>query len=109
MPNIPRSTRLSYQPKPVKFQGHVYTTFYSNAPWRKLRKVYLQSHPLCEHCKQQGIINNAVDIDHIHPINAKDPYNTQGGKYGNPLDPANLQALCKACHIKKTAKQRKHE
>ena len=88
------------------FQGHVYTTFYSNAAWLLFRKVYREKHPLCRHCEAKGIITPATDIDHIQPINPENPYDTKGGRFGEPLDEANVQALCHQCHIIKTAKTR---
>ena len=62
--------------------------------WRRLRALYLRRNPLC--CDPWGDHGGrpvvAAEVDHILPIR-------QGG--GNDWD--NLQALCKACHSKKTA------
>ena len=106
MPIFPTSDKKPWIAKREPFQGAAYTTFYSNAAWRRLRRVFIQNNPLCKHCQQQGIITPALDIDHIQPINPENPYNTENGKYGNPLDESNLQALCKKCHHIKTAKTR---
>ena len=80
--------------------------FYASTAWRKLRSYYITNHPLCEHCAKVGKITPADDVDHIRPINPVDAYDQQGGIYGDPLDVNNLQALCKACHTKKTNYER---
>jgi 5-methylcytosine-specific restriction endonuclease McrA len=106
MPILPSKRPQPWRPAAKPFEGHKYTTFYSNAPWRRLRDQFIRQHPLCKHCEANGIITASHDIDHIKPINPDDPYNTDGGKYGEALNPDNLQALCKKCHIKKTAARR---
>ena len=107
MPIIPKSNPSKpWIAKSHPFEGTVYTTFYSCAPWRRLRLAFLQENPLCSHCQKKGIITPATEIDHIQSVNPHDPYNTQSGKYGEPLNRANLQALCKSCHAKKTAATR---
>ena len=106
MPNLPKSQKLPWIAKTPLFQNAKYTTFYSNAAWRRLRRIYLQENPLCRHCESKGIITPATDIDHIQPINPDNPYDTKEGRFGSPLDSANLQPLCHQCHIIKTAKTR---
>lgn len=54
--------------------------------WRKFRRIYLRRHPFCVQCGEM-----ATDVDHIVP-------RRQGG--GDEED--NLQALCHACHSRKT-------
>lgn len=66
--------------------------------WRKLRKMKLHANPVCEdpfgiHA-QRGEVEPAVDVDHIRPRSA-----------GGADSLANLQALCHACHSRKTAKE----
>lgn len=61
--------------------------------WQHFRKVYLNRHPWCVSCLQNGKLTKATVVDHIHPFRGDEKL-----KY----DPANLQALCKACHDKKT-------
>lgn len=62
--------------------------------WRKVRNAYIQAHPLCEHCQENGHVTPAQEVDHIIPLE-------QGGTH----DEANLQALCKPCHSSKTARE----
>lgn len=68
--------------------------FLNTAAWRKLSKVYLRAHPLCECCKaaQRVPIPPSEHCDHM--IGRE-----QGGA---ELDWANLMALCKSCHSTKT-------
>jgi len=63
--------------------------------WRKLRKRFLQAHPLCEQCKRDSKLVGATVVDHIVP------------HCGDPKlmwDECNWQALCRHCHDKKTGK-----
>lgn len=52
--------------------------------------MYLRRHPACMECDTIAAV-----IDHIKPVN-------QGGSI---WDENNLQAMCKSCHDKKTAKE----
>jgi len=88
-------------------QGRTFVSgFYKSREWKLARVNQLMNQPLCEHCNIQGIIKEANTVDHIKSVNQKDPYDTQGGRYGDPLDPENLQSLCEKCHNKKSAKER---
>ena len=62
-----------------------------------LRGRYLAEHPLCEQCSTPEHPVPAVDVDHIQPHN-DDP--------NLAWDWNNLRALCKACHGRKTRRQR---
>jgi len=72
-----------------------------NKEWKRLRNAYIHKHPLCAECYKHGIITAAVHVDHIVPFHGLD----------DPLRLAwnNLQSLCKACHNRKTAIERKHK
>jgi 5-methylcytosine-specific restriction protein A len=64
--------------------------------WRKIRLMYLRRHPLCEdpygvHA-EHGETVPATEVDHQTPLR-------EGGSHR--VD--NLQALCRACHSRKTA------
>jgi 5-methylcytosine-specific restriction protein A len=66
--------------------------------WRKLRKMFLRSHPLCAdpfgvHA-ERGELVAATEVDHIVS-------RARGGT--DAWD--NLQALCKPCHSRKTAQE----
>lgn len=64
--------------------------------WQRLRARILAAHPLCVECEKRGIIKLATDVDHIRPHK------------GDPAlmwDEHNLQALCHACHSRKTARE----
>jgi len=60
--------------------------------WRKLRDYFITEFPLCAHCKKEGVVSAATEVDHIIPI-------AEGGER---LDQYNLQSLCKPCHSRKT-------
>ena len=70
--------------------------FYNSSQWRKLRRWFVSSNPLCIECRAKGRVVAVDVVDHI--IELKDG--------GAALDVANLQALCHSHHNKKSAEQR---
>lgn len=107
MPYIPKKSKdRPWMPKPAPFEGRIQSTFYWSAVWRRKRAAYVRDNPLCRHCEAQGIVTPTQEVDHIKPINPLDAFDTQNGKYGEPLDDDNLQGLCKRCHASKTAKSK---
>lgn len=79
--------------------------FYSSKAWRSLRDLILIENPFCccERCEKSENPLPANVVDHNRPINHNDPYDTQNGKYGEPLDRKNLTAMNSSCHNRKTA------
>ncbi len=73
----------------------------SSARWRRVRKLFLTVHPLCEDIfcvhGMGGQATLATQVDHILPL-------AQGGA---PFDEANLQALCRLCHSRKSQRERR--
>ncbi|MCA9312292.1 MAG: HNH endonuclease [Phycisphaerales bacterium] len=65
--------------------------------WQHLRRWFLMRHPLCQHCQRDGRTTPATEVDHVVPIRAG----------GARLDQANLQALCKSCHSRKTVRDQR--
>lgn len=61
--------------------------------WRTVRARYLNKHPLCVKCLAEGRYVQATVVDHIIP-HRNDPVLM--------WSESNYQALCKACHDKKT-------
>lgn len=59
--------------------------------WRKLRKRFLDAHPLCEQCQLKGRYTPATEVHHIKPL-----------ADGGTNDEKNLMALCKSCHSRIT-------
>jgi len=67
-----------------------------DARWRERRLYFLQSHPLCIDCTDEGRITPATEVDHIIPHRS------------NPRlmwDEANWTARCKPHHSRKTRLQ----
>lgn len=62
------------------------------ATWDRLRLMVLAREPLCRSCMAEGRTTPAEEVDHIIPLR-------QGGTNAD----GNLQALCRACHARKTA------
>lgn len=64
---------------------------YQSARWRKIRAIVLAEEPLCRACRRAA----SREVDHIVPV-------ANGGAM---WDRANLQALCKSDHSRKTASE----
>ena len=74
------------------------TNFHNKTEWKKLRKLKKDIDPLCEHCKEKGIITEGKEIDHIIPVHVD---------ITKALDISNLQTLCLDCHVIKTTKDKR--
>ena len=84
--------RITFKPKQISPSLLGY-----DRAWYALAKAYRQAHPLCEHCESRGMIVASQETDHIIPFHGlSDPLR---------IDWDNLQALCKPCHSRKTAKE----
>ena len=55
--------------------------------WRKIRDLYISSHPVCERCLEAGRYVPVDEVHHIKPV-------TEGGSH----DEDNLISLCRSCH-----------
>ena len=55
--------------------------------WEKIRKRYVQMHPVCEMCFERGIIVETEEVHHKIPL-------SEGGTH----EESNLIGLCKSCH-----------
>jgi 5-methylcytosine-specific restriction protein A len=68
---------------------------YGGSFWLGLRRAVLAEEPLCRACLTVGRPTLAVDVDHIRPR-----------RLGGSDERANLQALCRGCHTRKTMRER---
>ena len=73
-----------------------YSKLYDTSRWQRLRQYVLGRQPLCRKCLEAKRITPATVVDHIKP---------HRGDESLFFDEANLQALCKSCHDRKTAKE----
>lgn len=87
-----RERRLAQQREYNRTKRSKSHQFYYGTEWKRLRAAYRAKHPICEMC---GVAPSVI-VDHIVEIS------DGGDKY----DERNYQALCLACHNKKTAKER---
>ena len=81
-----------FQADDLKRRTDLGDPFYRSRAWRNIRAYILTIEPVCRMCGQPATL-----VDHIQRI--KDG--------GNPLDIANLQPLCDACHNIKRGKERR--
>ena len=64
----------------------------SSRQWERVRRrILIRDGYRCVRCKLPG----RLEVDHVKAID-------QGG---DPLDPANLQTLCRGCHMEKTREE----
>lgn len=93
MPNAPKTFRSTERRKErEELRGSSVERGY-DARWNRISKMYRAQHPVCEHCNDAA----SDDVDHIVPFKGiNDPLRT---------DMNNLQALCRSCHVRKTARQ----
>lgn len=77
------------------------STFYEGRPWRKFRRWFLAENPMCAdpfgYHDEDGKDIAAVDVDHIVPMRLASD---------RAFDESNCQGLCKACHTRKTNRER---
>jgi 5-methylcytosine-specific restriction protein A len=66
--------------------------------WQRLRLGVLSEEPLCRSCRAAGRVTAATEVDHIEPLERAPE---------RRLERSNLQPLCHACHVAKTAEDRK--
>lgn len=66
--------------------------------WQRIRRRILASNPLCVHCRENGRVTLATEVDHIIPLRA-----------GGTHDDSNLQPLCKSCHSRKTGAEKREK
>lgn len=101
MPTINKKTVLLNKSERPKERQR----YYQSTQWKNLRKIYQQSHPLCEECLKHDIITPAHDIH--HKLSPFDPNIGEMERWKRLLDYDNLMALCKDCHGKLHANDQK--
>jgi len=67
-----------------------------DARWKRAKDAFLRQNPLCAECARQGRPAQADLVDHIQPAK---------GNQELFWEPENWQALCTACHNRKTNKR----
>lgn len=74
-----------------------YIRLIQSTRWVKLRRRVLTAHPVCQRCDAEGRIGvPATEVHHVTPVEYAA---TRQGKEQLMFNPANLQALCHACHV----------
>lgn len=69
---------------------------YNTARWRRFRLIILNDRPVCEYCQRRGYLTASNEVHHRIALKAG----------GAPLDPNNVDALCKPCHSRETSQGR---
>ena len=94
---VPYGTRYCEKHKPLHpEENRSASKLGYNSRWQKVRKQYLDAHPLCVYCLAEGRYVRATVVDHKIPHR------------GDPKlfwDTGNWQSLCKPCHDRKTGRE----
>lgn len=72
-----------------------YIKLIASKEWRALRRKKLRNNPLCEVCKQKGIITPATEVHHATPVES---VSGELAMRNLMFLYSNLQGLCHACH-----------
>lgn len=64
--------------------------------WKRIRDRYISLHPLCEECLKEGRSTLATEVHHRIPLGD-----------GGTNEEKNLEAVCKACHSRIHAKDKR--
>jgi len=95
--NAKKKRPWSPEPKPQQTgRKDDHSKFYNSRAWRKDAKAFLDKHPLCAECRQEGKVTPATVSDHTKPIRLG----------GDPWSWENRQALCTHHHAVKSGKER---
>jgi 5-methylcytosine-specific restriction protein A len=94
-----------YNKMPGQGRFHI-SKFYKTREWKMARLAHLVENPICVECAKEGSPKVGNTVDHKKPVNPVDPYNTHGGKYGEPLESDNLQTMCEHHHAIKSGNER---
>ena len=73
-----------------------YKRMINSMRWLKLRKKKIQANPLCEDCKESGLITPATEVHHVIPCESA---KTITAMEGLMFDYNNLRSLCHDCHV----------
>ena len=93
--NLPKKKVYKRWKHSSKRTNEIHKLVYNTLAWKVLRLEYIKSNPLCEECKEKGILNSAIDVHHKIPISAgKDLME----KKTLGFDWNNLKSVCKDCH-----------
>lgn len=98
MPTIKTLGGKKESKRPSNQRWSTHDNFYSSTAWRKVRDIKLRQNPLCEECKEKGIIKEAHSVDHNRPR-----------KWWPELSLVidNLKSLCQSHHAKKSAREQR--
>jgi hypothetical protein len=122
MPIKPKSVsrpwivQVDYNAMQGQGRSHV-NPFYKTVQWKRMRDLFIKgtsyhlaisphSNAVCIECAKEGRVTATHTIDHIKQINQLNAYDTQRGRFGEPLVWTNLQPLCKHHNAVKTGKER---
>jgi 5-methylcytosine-specific restriction protein A len=91
----PTINRLRDQRKRRPIYYNQSSEYYGTRQWHDLRDHYIQHHPLCERCLEQG---RTVPAEHVHHVIPFLTGNTKADRMKLLLDEDNLMSLCRSCH-----------
>lgn len=82
----------------------IYTQLINSWTWQQLRHRKFVNNPICEMCASEGRVTPTEEVHHVKPVESgRDEAEMRRLAY----DYNNLQSLCKACHARVHAKEKK--
>lgn len=94
----------------LQADGEQYAHLYKSDRWkRSVQPRFLMKHPFCQMCETSA----SELVDHIIPAGVAIRQAKGSGRFGFDTNAGfylecNLQALCRSCHAKKTARDKEH-
>ena len=110
MPFVKKPAKKQQQ-KPRKWSNRqLRNKVYHSRSWQELRNWYIQQHPLCEKCTQEGRTTPAECVHHIDSF-TKYFRNNQITEKALEVayDPNNLMSLCVDCHLEIHGQKKKKD
>lgn len=93
MPTRPPTHRIPRANPPAPVRESACARGYGRR-WQRASQAYLDTHPLCVRCREDGLVVPATQVDHITP---------HKGDHTLLWSEDNWQPLCGPCHSRKTA------
>lgn len=94
--NYYKEKKEAYLKEKDNRRNNKWNKYYQSTKWKDLRDYYYKLHPVCENCSHYGRVVPAEEIHHRQPFSTG---KTETDRWNLLLNPYNLIALCKDCHL----------
>lgn len=87
-----------YDKNVAKYHNDKWGHYYGDRRWKRLRDWFMSTHLICEDCMFEGRSVPADECHHRIPFSF---FDLEQDRIAAMLDPDNLVALCRSCHMKR--------